>query len=232
MLTFRSLAQGINALLFPPICPCCGDLQSNNENLICAWCIDNLFEQANPYGLDQCTEAFLPENIAFQDALWRYDKGGYVQELLVKLKYHGIATIGVQLGCLLGIQLMKNPAFQNMEDHILIPVPLHHARKRKRGYNQSACIAEGISSVTGIPIIEEGSLKRSRNTHTQTGFNLNMRMANLKDAFTMQRPATLADRFPVIVDDVFTTGTTTFELAATIKPFTSKEIGIVTVALA
>ncbi|MEX0779141.1 MAG: ComF family protein [Balneolales bacterium] len=181
---------------------------------------------------DVCTEIFLPEHILFQDALWKYDKSGYIQEILVQLKYHGMGKLGGQLGSLLGFHLLSNPAFRQSKDYILIPVPLHTSRKRKRGYNQALLIAEGISSVTNIPVLEERCITRIRNTQSQTGFNLDKRMQNIKDAFKVNKPEALSGRIPILVDDVFTTGTTTFELSAAIMPYSKHEMGIVTVAMA
>lgn len=232
MKVFRTLTEGLNAVLFPTACQCCGDVQVEDDDLLCAYCIEHLFEDANPERLDACTDVFLPEYIGFQDALWKYDKGGHLQELLIKLKYHGMAKLGVQLGRLLGARLSGNPACQKEEACILVPVPLHPARRRKRGYNQAESIATGVSKFTGIPVADEEVIIRTRNTRTQTGFTLNRRMQNLKQAFRIQKPEVLAGKIPIIVDDVFTTGTTTFELAATLKPCCDQNMGVITVAMA
>ncbi|MEX2402632.1 MAG: hypothetical protein WD625_00800, partial [Balneolales bacterium] len=98
MKAIKTLSQGLNAILFPSFCQCCGDIQIEDGRLLCPFCIEHLFEDANPRRLESCTEVFLPECIRFQDALWKYDKFGYLQELLIKLKYHGMAKLGEQLG--------------------------------------------------------------------------------------------------------------------------------------
>lgn len=232
MKVFKILAHGLNAVLFPPACQCCGDVQVEDNRLLCPYCTEHLFEFANPERSDSCSEIILPEYIAFQDALWKYDKGGYLQDLLYKLKYHGMSTLGVQLGRLLGAQLLNNPAYHQQNEYILLPVPLHPARKRKRGYNQARSIATGISGYAGIPVIHERAVIRLKNTRSQTGYNLSKRIQNLKQAFRVDRPEALNGRIPVIVDDVFTTGTTAFELAAAVRPHTGHSMGIVTVALA
>lgn len=231
MEALKTISQGLNAILFPSACPCCGDIQADEQRLLCPFCSEHAFDVANPQRLDTCSVEILPEFIRFQDAMWKYDKYGSLQELIIRLKYQGMAKLGMQLGTLLGYYLVENPAFREQETYVLIPVPLHPARKRKRGYNQARSIAEGVSRVTGISIINENAITRIRNTPTQTGLNYNKRMRNIRRAFKVNNPEGLNGCTPIIIDDVFTTGSTTFELAVTLKPHSGHDMGILTVAL-
>jgi ComF family protein len=115
---------------------------------------------------------------------------------------------------------------------VLLPVPLHPARERKRGYNQSRLIAEGISEITGDRVSKKGDVTRIRNTRTQTGYSMGKRMKNISGAFSLNNPESFAGNFVIIVDDVFTTGSTVFELAHTLQPAEPADIGILTIALA
>jgi predicted amidophosphoribosyltransferase len=107
---------------------------------------------------------------------------------------------------------------------------MHSLRHRKRGYNQAAEIALGFSMVSGIPLIEENVVIRSRFTRSQTGFSQTRRAQNVRSAFTVQRPDCLLHRKVLIIDDVFTTGATTFELAQTLLEYRVAGCGIITVA--
>lgn len=178
----------------------------------------------------------LPDKIAFQYAMWRFDKGGYLQLLLHKLKYDYLKEVGEQMGSLVGEKLLKTQYIETIEktgfDPIIVPVPLHPSKKRKRGYNQARSIGIGLAERTGWELIGDGIVKRVRKTTTQTGLNSNERIKNLKRAFLLTDEQILSNRFPIIVDDVFTTGATTFELADVLIKESRLKAGIVTIAIA
>jgi predicted amidophosphoribosyltransferase len=99
------------------------------------------------------------------------------------------------------------------ENYILLPVPLHPAKKRMRGFNQARLIATGIGKATGIDVADDGVARRTRNTRSQTGFSVDKRMHNVHGAFEISASGHIKGKAVIIVDDVFTTGATTFELA-------------------
>lgn len=230
----RTVARGLTGVAFPGICICCG-MPLQQSRYLCHYCSYDRFEDANPGGADSCTGVILPEMISVQDALWKYDKNDLLQKLIRELKYNGMGALGVDLGRLAGSQV----AASRMRYHInsgteivLLPVPLHSKRERKRGYNQSERIASGISGITGFRLSGRGEVTRIKNTRTQTGFSMQKRMKNISGAFRMNNPGTIRGNFVIIVDDVFTTGSTVFELARTIVPGDPAGIGILTVAMA
>jgi ComF family protein len=226
--------RGLTGLAFPEICICCG-MPLQQSDYLCHYCSYDRFEDANPGGADSCAGVILPEAICVQDALWMYDKNDMLQQLIRELKYNGMGRLGVELGRLAGSRV----AGARMRHHIaagrgivLLPVPLYPKKQRKRGYNQSERIARGVADVTGYTVAGEGDVSRIRNTRTQTGFSMARRMKNISGAFRLNRPDALSGNFVIIVDDVFTTGSTVFELARTIAPAEPAGIGIMTVAMA
>jgi len=196
------------------------------EFFICDDCVNTRFERPS----DQ-HKLILPGSVSGVYSMWKFDKGGDLQNILHQLKYHRLTGAGIQLGRLLGVQLEDISDFSESEP-LLIPVPLHRKKKMKRGFNQARVIAEGIGQITGWPVAGEGILARQKNTATQTGLSTADRARNLKNAFLVNKPDTLYGFQPVIVDDVFTTGTTTFELVGTIYCETGQRSAIVTVAFA
>lgn len=169
--------------------------------------------------------------------MWYFDKGGYLQDLLHKLKYHHLRGVGLELGYLLGTYFLHGRSQDTLDGiynmkPLIIPVPLHHSKKRKRGYNQARALGEGVARSTGWDIIDSGFIKRIKKTKTQTGLNLRQRSENLRGAFQIEDSEPLKKRLPVIVDDVFTTGATTFELAKTLQEAMGTKSGIMTVARA
>ena len=138
-------------------------------------------------------------------ACFFFSKEGKVQHLIHELKYKGNGEAGVFLGQELGKSIKEAPLFKGID--YLIPVPLHPKRERKRGYNQSMMIAQGISEVTGIPV-GDTFLVRSVNTATQTRKSKEERWQNVKNIFDVKHPERLEGKYILLIDDVLTTGAT------------------------
>lgn len=231
---FKKIYQSFAEIVFPTVCICCGTSTNSEVRYICSLCRTQRFENAG-----FLTDQILPETVQFVYNMWYFDKGGYLQELLHQLKYHFLRKTGVELGYLAGKHFLHScseiqmDTFYNLNP-ILVPVPLYPSKQRKRGYNQARVLAEGVSKSTGLEILESGLITRVKKTKTQTGLNLKQRSENLRGAFQIQD--TISDRLQgrlcIIVDDVFTTGATTFELARTIHNMTGRESAILTVARA
>ncbi len=233
MLTsIKSIQRGFLEVLFPKVCVICGLSLSKSEEFICPNCIKNRFEIANPDKKQVSSDTLLPENIVLQHALWNFDKGGFLQDLLHSLKYHRLTGVGVDMGVALGHSLKKNPFFEYKDETLLVPVPLHPKKKRMRGYNQARSIAKGVEKSTGIPLCSKTDVIRIKNTKTQTGFSLEKRRENIDQAFSVKNSITFENKTCIVIDDVFTTGATAFELAETLQKAGANKIMIATVAQA
>ncbi len=217
-------------LLYPVTCLVCGD-RVQKETHICSYCLDYAFEPANPEGKESCEGMILPEWIVMQDALWKFDKGGFLQDVLHHMKYSGLAGLGLALGRRLGYHLKNNKWMDLQNNLILLPVPLYISRQRKRGYNQAALLARGVSEVLGAGLADETAVVRIKNTRTQTGLNAGMRKKNIDGAFRLQQKESFRNTRVLIIDDVITTGVTTFELAMMVSDL-SDSIAIATLARA
>lgn len=230
----RHIKRGAEDILFPNICLICGHSLSGREHMVCAECLREEFEALNPQD-DAEQKVMLPESVHFHYSLWSFGKGGYLQQLLHKLKYDRLTGIAIDAGRMLGEQLKGHPAVRKSKEiavPFLLPVPLHPAKFKKRGYNQAYIIAAGIQEITNWEISPSAAVIRTRNTRTQTGFDLNKRIENISGAFEVRQPEVLRDRFCIIIDDVFTTGTTTFELAKAVHNTNGIACGIGTLARA
>ena len=223
----NQLIHPITDIVFPQVCACCGDLLMDRQSMICELCVSSRFEHTGFNRTD-----ILPESVSFQLSLWNFDKYGYLQQLLHKLKYDHCTTVGEQMGRQAGLNLLKSGYLDSPENWRLLAVPLHRKRWRKRGYNQSDVIASGISDTTGIQLLPSGCIERVKHTRTQTGLNSGERQKNLSGAFQIRMPQELQDQHVIIVDDVYTTGATTFELAQVIYGQNGLKCGIMTIAKA
>ncbi len=214
-------------LFFPEVCCGCNMPLLEHEKLLCDSCINNL--PINIYDSDNNpVYNVLKSNKKINKASYLLDfrKHGIVQSIIHKLKYKNNKEIGVFLGSL-AVQKIPD-VFKDID--VIIPVPLHKKKYNKRGYNQSVCIAQGISKLTKIPIVED-SLIKIRFTETQTHKNKIERAKNIKGSFKVINDKNIIALNVLLVDDVFTTGATTLECVRVLSKYV-KNINVFTLAYA
>ena len=200
-----NLLSDFTSLFFPEYCLGCSSGLVKGEEILCTHCLFHLpltdyhFLSENP--LKEKFLARLP--LKFAVAFLKFRKAGTVQHLLHQLKYNNHPEIGVRLGKIFGLELKKSGIDRELD--LIVPMPLHRTRQRKRGYNQSAKFAEGLTHSLDIPF-DEKIIIRQTNTSTQTRKNKSERWENVKDAFDVQQPSAIKDRRILLVDDIITTG--------------------------
>lgn len=199
--------DAIIGLFYPSVCAACGTSLFKWETLVCTRCRNLLPHTGYALNEDNPVARLFYGRVRLKavTACFFFSKEGKVQHLIHELKYKGNADAGIFLGRELGKSLLEAPLFQGID--YLIPVPLHPKKERKRGYNQSLMIAQGISEVTGFPIGEH-FLRRTVNSSTQTRKNREQRWENVKDIFELHHAEQLEGKYVLLVDDVLTTGAT------------------------
>lgn len=203
-------------LFFPDLCLLCRKPLVEGEEEICLHCLADLprtgFDRTDPR--NPVAALFLGKvEIENASAFLRYEKGGHVQSLIHDLKYHHGKKAGMLLGRLAALDYLESGGFEGVD--LLLPVPLHPQKQRRRGYNQAEWIAKGIASVVPLPI-DTTSLRRIRKTDTQTHRPLYQRWKNVQDVFTLTDRASLQNKHVLLVDDVITTGSTLAACAETL----------------
>lgn len=158
-----------------------------------------------------------------------YQKGGSFRQILHQLKYGGRKDLGEVMGRFMAAELAPAGFFKDVDG--IVPVPLHPHKRKLRGYNQSECIAHGISVVTGIPM-DTSSVVRKKHTDTQTRKSTYERWENVDGIFHLCHPGHLVGKHILIVDDVLTTGSTTTACADAFKGVENIRISILTLAVA
>lgn len=149
------------------------------------------------------------------------------QTLVHRLKYQGKKEVGVYLGKLLGAQLMESMFFRDAE--VLLPVPLHPAKLKKRGYNQSEIIASGMETVMHASMKPE-VLFRSVHTSSQTRKSRYERWENVKNIFDARNTESLVNKHIILVDDVITTGATLEACAETLLDIPGVKLSVASLA--
>lgn len=157
------------------------------------------------------------------DSVFLFEQDPRVRAAIHLLKYSGAERIAEQFGALIA-QKIVNDQKLSMSD-IIVPVPLHPARKRERGYNQSELIARKIGEELNIRN-EIHLLERTRQTQSQTLFDLEGRRKNIAGAFSIRRKLKDAaeGKNVLLIDDVITTGSTIRECAIALKENGAAEV--------
>ena len=198
-----------SARVEPPFCDCCGDPVSGavDHDFICYSC------SAEKPAFDRARSAA------------RYD--GVVGEALRQLKYEKALWLAPDMA-----ELLHNCLEAEYPDRtfdLLVPVPLHHVRRRARGYNQSAVLAHELSRRMGRPSVPN-LLRRIRPTTTQTNLTAKQRLSNVVGAFQYRKEKQLAGRQVLLVDDVMTTGATVNACAKALKAGGAASVHVITAA--
>ncbi len=219
------------SLFFPEYCLMCTNSLVTGEECICLHC---------QYALPLTNDHLLRDNtlsrkfagkvnIKYAWAYLKFIKKGTVQHLLHQLKYHNKQEVGKLLGKWYGNEL-KSRNLQTEFD-LIIPVPLHMSRLKKRGYNQCESIVEGLSEAMGIPYTTS-VLVRSYANKTQTKLGRLERYENTKKIFKVLDNEPIVGNRILLVDDVVTTGATLVSCAEVILEAGCRDVSIVCLAVA
>ncbi len=201
------------------VCSICGErvlssyAECDNDGLRrCPVCrrIDRPFERAVAYG--------------------SYEGG--LRELVHLLKYNGVRPAAGVLGRMLSESIAALEPELDEGSIPVIPVPLYKAKLRQRGFNQAELIARAALKVTACDRLQlaPDALQRTRDTHSQIGLTSHQRRENLRGAFAVARAREITGRPVLLVDDVYTTGTTASECARVLRRAGASRVWIATVA--
>jgi ComF family protein len=148
-----------------------------------------------------------------------YEFNDSVRSLIHALKYRNKTLPGQILGEMLGNRISA----ASFVPSIIVPVPLHSARRRERGYNQSEVIARAVGHVLGCQV-HKSVLARVRATPSQTQLGAGERQSNVCGAFRVCKPEAIQGKKVLLVDDVITTGATVDACAQAMMDAGAKEV--------
>jgi ComF family protein len=151
---------------------------------------------------------------------------GPIREAIHHLKYNGRTSLAEPLGELLIEYWRANP----LPADLIVPVPLHQARLRERGYNQSTLLGERLARASGLPLVES-ALRRVKATVPQITLTAAQRQANVQDAFEARAELVQGQRV-LLIDDVCTTGSTLEACQRALKRAGAQSVWALTLARA
>ncbi len=217
--------RALISLLYPPTCAVCA-ASVGFEDYLCKECAAKSPRIKPPF-CATCSEPFdgaITDTFScancshrvlhFESAVAAYRSRGVVRKLIHDLKYGGQVYLRHPVADWL-LATLDDPRLRGRRFDVVIPVPLHPARKRERGFNQAELLAEIFSARAGLTM--RPVLERIRYTTTQTAFDRAERMENLHDAFRLRKKADVRGLRVLLIDDVLTTGSTLSECARVLK---------------
>lgn len=223
------MIRGLRAaadILLPRVCIVCGRKLLLREKHMCLFCQSDIpltryrMLKHNPMAdrfneliqrqierelTEGGSDKVILEKYAYALALFFYDTDSAYRHIPYQIKYHGNLSAGRHFGQMLGYEVAAAPWLADVD--AIIPVPLHWRRKWSRGYNQAEVLARAVSDVTGVSVRTD-ILKRQRYTGTQTKLGTQQKTRNVTGAFSARHPEASTIRHILLIDDVFTTGST------------------------
>ena len=235
------MLKGLLDTLFPPLCHICkGHFPGDGDLHLCITCLDTLRFIGSPL-CTVCGRPFaggcedhtcghcLTDPPPYSAARAAVIFAGGIQELVHRFKYQHNVRLRRPLGLLTARSLAGFAAA--VDPDLLIPVPLHRKRLRWRGYNQAALLGEILAKEWRVPLHRD-NLRRIRWTEPQTQLPAAERLKNLRGAFAVRDRGAIEGKRIMLLDDVYTTGSTVVECASTLRKAGAAAVYVVTVARA
>jgi len=219
------------SLLFPRLCYACGDHLMAGEYLICTSCYVMMprtgyhLEPDNPVAKLFWGRCTVEKAASFSF----YNKGSRIRNLIHSLKYRGVKEIGHEMGMIYGRVLNESGFCDDID--MIVPVPLHPSKEKKRGFNQSLLISEGLAEATGKPL-NIRILQRIKLSPTQTRRSRFDRWTNVEGIFSTFNTTDSEGKHILLVDDVITTGSTIEACVSELVRIPGVRVSVVSLAAA
>lgn len=218
-------------LFFPKVCLACTSALVDNEVSICTNCRHDL--PVTNFHFDESDEVkkvlFGRVKIENATALLRFQKKGIVQHLIHNLKYRGHQEVGEFLGAWLGEDLKTIDAYKDVD--IVIPVPLHKRKLKKRGFNQVTKFAKQIADSLDASYSDSILIKIS-DTKSQVNKSRLARWTDSNEIFSIQNLGEINNKHILLVDDLITTGATIEACSNQLLKAKNIKISVATMAIA
>ncbi|MDB6094467.1 MAG: putative competence protein [Verrucomicrobia bacterium] len=236
-------ARGLADVVFPPVCVHCRSLvepEGPSDGAIrhlCTGCVAQIswvrephcYACGHPFYGEVVGERICPHCVglvpAYQEGRTAVLLKGPARALVHELKYHR----GLHVARDMGEVFRRSGLGRFARGAVLVPVPLHPRKERERGFNQSALLAMELARVAGEGTRVKNFLRRRVDTDSQTHHDRKTRRANLKNAFALAEGAAFnPSQHLILVDDVFTTGSTLNSCAVVLRRAGCLKLDVVT----
>lgn len=204
-------------LVYPPTCGICGKL---NNDFLCKKC-EKVLETEAIYGVDKVLEKY------FNEHLYIFVYQGILRRIILKYKFQEEAYL---YKTFVNFLLKNENFFEKIKKYdTIVPVPISKKRLKKRGYNQSELIAKEIAYNSDLKL-ETACLLKVKNIIEQSKLNKEERMKNIQGVYKLTNMEKLYKKKILLVDDIYTTGSTVNECAKVLREANPRKIGVFTLA--
>ncbi|WP_066222125.1 ComF family protein [Formosa haliotis] len=218
-------------IFFPKVCYSCQNVMADGEQILCTDCRHHLPVTQFHFNKDASVSKIFYGRVKIENAtaLLRFEKKGLTQKLIHQLKYKGQEPIGTFLGDWLGGELQTLDAYKSI--NLVIPVPLHKKKLRKRGYNQVAKFGRQLAEALHAEYVDDVLIKIT-NTNSQVSKNRLSRWANSDTIFSIQNLEKINNKHILLVDDIITTGATMEACVTLLQSGKNVKISLAAMAIA
>lgn len=202
------------------MCDACMEKLPRNFGRTCLKCGESIANTESQYCL-RCKQEKPLFTRCFSPLQYKHP----VTYLIREFKYNNKQYLSETLGNF----LVESYVVNNLNCDLVLPVPLHEKRLKKRGYNQALLLANQLNEKLGLPIREDALIK-TKDTLTQTSLNKDQRKENVLDAFFVPNKSLIENKVVLVIDDVYTTGSTLNECALALFEGGAKKVYCLTLA--
>ena len=218
--------------IYPPVCGICGKL---NSDFLCKKC-EKILESEAVFGVDKYKKIERKkENIKnnfnnkkyFDEHLYIFLYQGIIRRIILKYKFQEEAYL---YKTFVNFLLKNENFFEKIEKYdTIVPVPISKKRKKKRGYNQSELLAKEIAYSANL-VLEKESLYKIKDIVEQSKLNKENRLKNIQGVYELVNKEKLNKKKILLIDDIYTTGSTVNECSKVLREAKPKKIGVLTLA--
>lgn len=213
-----NFGEYIIRFIYPPVCAIC---LNEADRYLCSKCRKWVnFKSKNNVDVYR--------NKSYKKHLYIFEYEGIIRKRILEYKFKNKSYLSYGLAETI-LCNKKNISFIKEYDYLL-PVPMHKSRIKTRGYNQSELIAECIARKVNCKLLKRDILIKSKNIVAQSSLDKNKRMENIKNAFCVKNSKMIQGKKILLLDDIYTTGSTVNECSRILSEAGAKEIGVLTIA--
>ena len=206
-------------LIYPPTCGICGKL---NRSLLCKKCELMLDKQAKfVVEKNKCCDK------NFMEHLYIFKYEGIIRKIIIDYKFNDKSYL---YRTFVKFLLKNQKMFKILQTYdTIVPVPISKKRQKERGYNQSYLIAREIAKYTDLKL-ENNCLFKTKNIIEQSKLNKEDRLKNIKGVYEIKNYQKLKNKKVILLDDIYTTGSTVDECCKILKKAKPRKMGVLTIA--
>lgn len=211
----------VSNLIYPQTCGICGKIAPNS---LCKKCEIELKKQSDINIINQGKEI---EDKYFNEIMYIFKYEGQIRKLIIDYKFNEKSYIYLTF---INFLLKNKKIFENIKNYdTIIPVPISKKRLKTRGYNQSLLLAAEIAEQTNLELVNNCLIK-TKNIIEQSKLNKEDRRKNIQGVYELKNKKIIEDKKILLIDDIYTTGSTVNECSKILRQGNPNKIGIFVLA--